>query len=129
MRVPGIAAAIVAALLTLTLSPAVASADGGGTGSTDRVRVSASPIPPPSVCTTHSVLSGDKTRAQRRARTKRCVQGDHMSDNAYNCLITAISTSFGVGVGGLIVRITAKQIAGAVVGGSAAGCLQAVLGR
>lgn len=130
-----------AALLTLsglTLSlatPALASTTTPN--QTTITTVTASPYttysggisaPPPSMCRTQSVLDrSHHSRAQRRARYKRCIHGGRMTNTAYSCLVGAVGTAFGVGVGVLITGGGALAIAGAIIGGGAGGCATTVL--
>lgn len=51
----------------------------------------------------------------------------HMSRRLRDCLIAAGVSTFGVLVGGLITGFAAREIAGAIVGGGASGCLGAVV--
>jgi hypothetical protein len=71
--------------------------------------------------------------AYTRAAKAACIRREiyryhiHMSRGLRACLIAVGVSSFGVGVGGLITGFAAREIAGAVAGGGASGCLGALL--
>jgi hypothetical protein len=86
-------------------------------------------LPRPLLCRDGSFMNWNGSRATKRARFKRCVQGGRMDPTYRECLISAVGTAFGIGVGALIVKATARQLAGATIGGGAGGCLSAALRR